>query len=263
LIQTDLQAVFQYYDAQTDDIALTNAVLRSAQQLGAEVLLPAAFENAVIHQDQCEVRVAAGGKIRAFSCAALVNAAGAWVNEILRNCSPRQFPLEVDYVQGTHIVINEPAKPGVFYLEAPQDQRAVFVMPWKGLCMIGTTETVFNGDAENVSPLAAEKRYLLSAYNHYFSAARTESDIVSAFAGLRVLPRDSNTPFKRARDTLLVTNTEYKSRLISIYGGKLTAYRSTAEKVMHRLRGSLPSRKLRGNTRSLALQPAGQAISGR
>ncbi|MCI0506872.1 MAG: glycerol-3-phosphate dehydrogenase/oxidase [Gammaproteobacteria bacterium] len=263
LIQTDLQAVFQYYDAQTDDIALTKAVLQSAQQLGAEVLLPAAFEGAVIHQDQCEIHVAVSGKKRTYTSAVLVNAAGAWVNEILRNCSPRQCPLEVDYVQGTHIVVNEPAKPGVFYLEAPQDQRAVFVMPWKGQCMIGTTETVFHGDAGDVRPLAAEKNYLLDTYNHYFCTARAESDIVSAFAGLRVLPRDSKTPFKRARDTLLLANTQSRPRLISIYGGKLTAYRSTAEKVMQRLRGSMPSRKPRGNTRSLALQPAGQAISGR
>ncbi|HEY5603172.1 MAG TPA: FAD-dependent oxidoreductase, partial [Gammaproteobacteria bacterium] len=256
LLQDDLQAVFQYYDAQTDDIALARAVTQSAQQLGAELLLPAAFENAVIQPRGCELNVCVNGNQRAYSCAVLVNAAGAWINEILRHCSPQPSLLEVDHVQGTHIIINEPAKSGVFYLEAPQDRRAVFVMPWKGQCMIGTTETVFHGDVGDVRPLAGEKNYLLDTFNYYFSTPKAQSDIVSAFAGLRVLPRAPGSHFKRARDTLLLTNAASTPRLISIYGGKLTAYRSTAEKVIQRMRNSLPQRKPRGDTRSITLQPA-------
>jgi len=256
LHQQDLQAVYQYYDAQTDDVALTKAVVESAQLLGAEVLCPAAFESASIHQQECEICVSVRDQQLIYSCGVVVNAAGAWVNQVLAKCSPRQTGLSVDNVQGTHIVVNDPAKKGVFYLEAPQDQRAIFAIPWKGKTMIGTTETVFTGEISNVLPLDSEISYLLDTYNHYFPVMfKNKSDVVEAFAGLRVLPRSSNSLFSRVRDTQLLTNVESKPRMISMYGGKLTAYRSTAERVIQRIRASLPQRKTRGDTRKLVLTP--------
>jgi glycerol-3-phosphate dehydrogenase len=250
-----LQAVYQYYDAQTDDAALTNAVLHSAQQLDAEVLVPATFQSAELHQHGCDVHVTTRGQEKSYSCAVLVNAAGAWVNEVLKNCTPQIRTLGVDYVQGTHVVINEAAKAGVFYLEAPQDRRAVFVIPWQGQCMVGTTETIFHGDANNVKPLAEEIRYLLDIYNRYFVPAKEAPDIIDSFAGLRVLPRTSGAPSKRVRDTLLLTDSDNGPRLITLYGGKLTAYRVTAEKAIQCVHRSLPHRKPRADTRSLPLQP--------
>ena len=255
LNQDGLQAIYQYYDAQTDDVALTNAVLHSAQQLDAEVLVPATFQSAALHQRGCDVRVTTQGKEHSYSCAVLVNAAGAWVNEVLKNCTPQLRALRVDHVQGTHVVINEVAKAGVFYLEAPKDRRAVFVMPWRGQCMIGTTETIFHGNVNNIQPLAEEIRYLLDIYNHYFVPMKEAPDIVDSFAGLRVLPSTSGAPTKRVRDTVLLTDNDNNPRLITLYGGKLTAYRTTAEKVIQRLCRSLPHRKTRADTRSLPLRP--------
>jgi len=255
LNQENLQVIYQYYDGQTDDVALTKAVLHSAQKLGAEILMPASFESAEVHRDNCHVQVSIEGKPRMFSCAVLVNASGAWANQLLKRCSPALNGMEVDLVQGAHIIIDDVAKHGVFYLEAPQDKRAVFVIPWKGRSMVGTTETIFRGDVGSVSPLADEKRYLLDIYNHYFQSAKNETDIVDAFAGLRVLPQVSNAPGKRRRDTLFLVNDENMPRLITLYGGKLTAYRSTAEKVMQRVQVSLPQRQLRDDTRNLMLKP--------
>ena len=61
-----------------------------------------------------------------------------------------------------------------------------------------------------------------------------------AFAGLRVLPSGAGHAFSRSRETSLLTDRRDRPRLISVAGGKLTAYRATAKKVMRRLRGSLP-----------------------
>jgi len=256
LHQQDLQVVFQYFDAQTDDVALTRAVVDSAQQLGAEVLCPATFEGASIHQQECEISVSVVDQQLTYSCGVLVNAAGAWVNQVLAICSPRQTGLSVDNVQGTHIVVNDTAKTAVYYLEAPQDRRAIFAIPWKGKTMIGTTETVFTGDVTNVLPLDSEISYLLDTYNHYFrDTTKNRTDVVDAFAGLRVLPRSSSSPFSRVRDTHLFTNVDRKPRMVSIYGGKLTAYRSTAQRVIQRIHASLPRRKTRGDTRKLMLKP--------
>ena len=256
LSQQNLQAVYQYFDAQTDDVALTKAVVDSAQQLGAEVLCPATFKAASIQQQECEISVSVADKQLSYSCGVLVNAAGAWVNHVLDKCTPEQSGLSVDNVQGAHIIVDDPEKTGVFYLEAPQDQRAIFAIPWKGQTMVGTTETVFTGDVASVLPLDSEISYLLDAYNHYFCySTKSRSDVVDAFAGLRVLPRSSNSLFHRVRDTRLLTNVASKPRMISMYGGKLTAYRSTAQRVIQRIEASLPQRKSRGDTCRINLKP--------
>ncbi|WP_455200312.1 glycerol-3-phosphate dehydrogenase/oxidase [Kaarinaea lacus] len=251
-----LQAVYQYFDAQTDDVALTKAVVQSAQSLGAEVLCPASFDNASIHEQGCDISISSAGQQFSYTCSVLINATGAWVNQVLEKCIPHQTGITIDHVQGTHIIVNDRAKSGVFYLEAPQDQRAIFVIPWKGLTMIGTTETVFRGDVANVVPLDDEIDYLLNTYNHYFSdQAKRREDVTDAFAGLRVLPQSSDSPFSRVRDTRLLSNVDDRPRLVTMYGGKLTAYRSTAERVIQLIRGSLPQRKSRGDTRTLNLSP--------
>ena len=252
----DLLAVYQYFDAQTDDAALTKAVVHSARQLGAEVLCPASFDRATVTQQGCDVTISVAGQQRSYTCSVLVNASGAWVNQVLKKCMPPQEGLTFDHVQGTHVIVNDSAKSGVFYLEAPQDQRAIFVIPWKGKTMVGTTETVFTGDVANVTPYESEITYLLDTYNHYFcDKEKNKADVIDAFAGLRVLPRSSDSAFHRVRDTQLLLNVENKPRMVSVYGGKLTAYRSTSERVIQRIRASLPQRKPRGNTKELSLMP--------
>jgi glycerol-3-phosphate dehydrogenase len=135
----------------------------------------------------------------------------------------------------------------------------VFVMPWGGRTLVGTTETRYRGDPDDVHPLGAEVHYLARVLDHYFPGYRTHQSagIVGAFAGLRVLPAGAGHAFHRPRETLLdVQPGSGPPLLVSIYGGKLTGYRATAEKVAARLRGSLPDRRPRASTRELPLAPA-------
>lgn len=256
LRQADLQCVFQYYDAQTDDLALTRAVLQSAQQLGAETLLPARLVAASIHKQGCELSVRHLDRELVFRCGVLVNAAGPWVNEVLHLCQPTPAALAIEYVQGTHIVLAQPAMTGVFYLEARQDRRAIFVIPWKNQTLIGTTETLYRGDPGQVKPQQQEIDYLLETFAYYFPAAgASDRHIVDAFTGLRVLPSSADAPFSRSRDTRLLADNGRAPRFISLYGGKLTAYRSTAEKVLQLAARSLPRRERIASTRTLPLTP--------
>ena len=251
-----LKAVFKYYDGQTDDKKLTQAVLSSTKLLGADVMFSTKIEAIKIEEKSCSVTVSNSGKSKILTSLAVVNAAGPWVESVLKKSTPVVSPQpKVDLVQGTHIIIASKTKLlGMYYLEAPQDQRAVFVMPWKGQLLIGTTEVDYNGDPAKVVPLATEIQYLLTVYNHYFSENLSQTDVISAFAGLRVLPQSNGSAFSRPRDTLLVGDNGDQSRMFSLYSGKLTAYRATAEKVMRRLRGVLPLKQRDGvDTRELLL----------
>jgi glycerol-3-phosphate dehydrogenase len=256
LEQHGLQAVVRYHDAQTDDVELTRAVAQSARSLGAEVLMPARFLGAALEDDAVVVTYQRGGVDEQCRARVMVNAAGPWATRVAARIQPGIFIPAVDLVQGTHIILPIAVTAGIYYVESPADGRAVFVMPWKGATMIGTTETRFSGEPDEVHPLASEEDYLLAVAHHYFPPLRglTREHIVRRFAGLRVLPAASEAAFDRSRETIFTTDREASPRVLGIYGGKLTGWRAAADHVVRRIAPSLPARTRRAETDRLILR---------
>lgn len=255
-----LLSVFEYNDAQTDDRELTKAVLQSALDMGAQLYMPAQFTGARLAEpgEPCEVQFSLDGKQQSCTTTLLINAAGPWVNEVLAKITPVQTPTPVDLVQGTHVIVQAPLGECIYYLEAPQDRRAVFVMPWKNHVMIGTTETLFTSSADQVKPLPEEVEYLLNTFEQYFPQQNPR--IIDKFAGLRVLPAASASAFRRPRDTMIQWDNVANPTVVSLYGGKLTAYRATAEKLLTRLLPLLPHKKPRADTKRLSLHPVDSVV---
>ena len=247
-----LDAVFRYFDGQTDDAALVRAVLRSAESLGARLSWPVRFAGAKRVEDGFEVRFAENGSERTCRARSLVNAGGPWIEEVRKRIDPLPPGLEVELVGGAHVEFEGRLARGIYYTEAPSDGRAVFVMPWKERTLVGTTETPFTGDPARVEPLASEVEYLRETLKHYFPAHGEK--ITRSFAGLRVLPKSSESPFRRNRETTLVVDRKSAPRMVAIYGGKLTGYRATAEKVMALLARTLPRAERKADTRTLGLR---------
>jgi glycerol-3-phosphate dehydrogenase len=256
-LDTDgLDAVIRYHDAQTDDAELTRAVVHSAQSLGGELAMPADFTAARLESDGVAVDYLANGMSLTCRGRVLVNAAGPWATGVAAAVSPAIFVPAVDLVQGTHIVLPLTVTAGIYYVESPSDGRAVFVMPWQGATLIGTTETPYHGDPGKVQPLPQEEDYLLSVAAHYFPAARTltRADIVRRFAGLRVLPAASQAAFDRSRETVFTTDRDARPRVLGIYGGKLTGWRAAAAHVLARISPSLGDKPRRAATDQLILR---------
>jgi glycerol-3-phosphate dehydrogenase len=145
---------------------------------------------------------------------------------------------------------------GIYYVESPTDGRAVFVMPWAGATLIGTTETPYRGDLDLVHPLPEEEEYLLAVVRHYFPhlIGLTRGDITERFAGLRVLPAATQAAFDRSRETIFTTDRDARPRVLSIYGGKLTGWRAAAAHVMQRISPSLPAAPRKAETDLLILR---------
>ena len=223
----NLRAVFQYWDAQTDDVELTRAVMASAQKLGAKLRTKTEFCSAKRTVDspfvnsngneKWNVHYRSSGESdeRSSTVSAIVNAAGPWVNDVLARVKPHITPIDVSLVQGTHLVLEGEASHGIYYLESPRDKRPVFVMPWqisdeskmgeqqqkiRSAILLGTTETSFTGDPSSVRPLPEEQEYLLDAYRHYFLSEPSSVNIKihDAFAGLRVLYHQRSKWLKHA-----------------------------------------------------------------
>jgi len=254
-IRTDgLQAVYRYMEAQTDDAALTRAVLRSAQSLDAELVMPAQLIGAECQDHRCVVRYREGDKEQEITAGVLVNCAGPWVNQVIERVTPALVPPKVDLVQGSHLLLPASLKHH-FYLESPEDKRAVFALPWQGQLLLGTTETVHTDAPEQARCLDSERDYLLSILAHYFPGLAVPPESVKGFAGLRVLPKSDGSAFGRSREVLFHADNEAKPRVLSVMGGKLTTYRATAQDVIKRLRPSLPDRRALANTARLPLKP--------
>ncbi|HXA35024.1 MAG TPA: glycerol-3-phosphate dehydrogenase/oxidase [Steroidobacteraceae bacterium] len=237
-----LDAVIRYHDAQTDDALLTRAVVQSALSLGAELAMPANFTQATLTDDGVTLAYVQGAESVQCAARVLINAAGPWAPHVAGALKPPIPIPNVDLVQGTHIVLPFAVTAGIYYVESPTDGRAVFVMPWHGATLIGTTETPYHGAPDKVHPLPSEEEYLLAVARHYFPAFRhlTREHITQRFAGLRVLPAATEPAFDRSRETIFSTDRDPKPRVLGIYGGKLTGWRAAAAHVLDRISTSLP-----------------------
>ncbi len=250
-LSTDgLDAVFRYQDAATDDAELTRAVVRSAASLGARIETHTSFLSARRERDGYRVAYRDAGGERSCLAGVLVNAAGPWVGQVQTSITgpdgPLQRSVRFELVQGAHIVLAGLTERGIYYTEAPRDGRPVFIMPWKGNTLVGTTETPFSGNPDDVAPLPGEIDYLLDVFRTRFPGRPAR--LLKSFAGLRVLPTGPGAHGARPREVVLVADDPAAPRLVAIHGGKLTGYRQTARKVMDRLAPSLPPATRPGDT---------------
>ncbi|MGH1441104.1 MAG: glycerol-3-phosphate dehydrogenase/oxidase [Cellvibrionaceae bacterium] len=229
--QENLVAVFAYQDAQTDDAMLTRALVKRSQELGADCFekvecLDAVPDDKSGYRLKLAVNDKRNNDIAYVNCRTIVNATGPWVNETLSRLNKNNKPLSIELIQGSHLLISPQLSSDCFYMEAPQDQRAVFCLPWKEGSMIGTTELAHKGRPEEATVTETEIEYLTSVIKHYFP--NYDFSVDGHFCGLRVLPVSDKKAFLRARDTIIHSD----NHIISLYGGKLTGWRASAKKVL-------------------------------
>lgn len=261
LQQQQLLSLHYYYDAQTDDQQLTQAVMASAQSLGAE-LVSGEVKEININAEGCEVSFIGAGREQQLQGAAVVNCCGPWANQLLEQVSPAQPPLQVELIQGSHLLLSNTGIQHYFYLESPHDQRAIFALPYRDpsidgqQLLLGTTEIPYSGNPANIHCLEQEQQYLLDTLYFYFPQLSGHPSISKHFCGLRVLPKDTNqSSFRRHRDTLYHLDNPRQPRLVTVAGGKLTSYRLSAQKVIAQLQASLRPATAVASTDTLPLTP--------
>jgi glycerol-3-phosphate dehydrogenase len=166
--------------------------------------------------------------------AAIVNATGAWVDETLTRL-PAPSKRLMGGTKGSHFLtfqsrLGELLAGQAVYAEA-RDGRPVFLLPFRGGTLIGTTDIPFTGDPADAVATEEELAYLLSVVNDLFPDAHlARGDIVMHQCGVRPLPYvDAATPAAITRRHLLVWNDAAPVPVLSLVGGKLTTCRSLAE----------------------------------
>jgi len=258
-----LLAVARYYDAQVtfaERLVLEN--LLAARAAGAEVKTYCEVHEICTCDGAVDnvVYIDRKGERHEVSVASVVNAAGPWVDEVLKTApnTPQRF---VGGTKGSHIVVNafEGAPRDAFYVEAAEDGRPLFIIPWNGQYLIGTTDIRYDGSLDEIRASSAEVRYLVSETNRVFpQAALTADKINYAYAGVRPLPyREKGPESAITRRHIIKVNRKIAKGLISIIGGKLTTYRNLAEQTVDRLAKVLHRKLPDCRTRDMILPGAG------
>ncbi|UZW73539.1 glycerol-3-phosphate dehydrogenase [Alkalimarinus sediminis] len=241
---------YQYYDCSVDDarLVITNAIL--ANRLGANILTRTKLINATRLEDEAVWKVTLlDQETKQEHCIfakALVNAAGPWVSQLVTNYVNQKPAHNIRLIKGSHIVVPKfHNHEGAFILQNT-DKRIVFVIPYQeNFSLIGTTDKAYTGDPATVEIDSDEVQYLIDVVNEHFIAQISKDDIVKTFAGVRPLCDDeSSDPSAMTRDyTLELEEDNSNIPLLSIYGGKITTYRTLAETAMNKLSPYFPNAK--------------------
>ncbi|WP_163930784.1 FAD-dependent oxidoreductase [Paraferrimonas sp. SM1919] len=237
--QQQLVSVFQYWDAQTDDKQLTQQLLNDAVAKGTKLFTQTRFDGLTeAVEGESLVKVVAVDcqtKTRQhIRCSYVVNCSGPWVNQVLSKIN--EPSVSVEFVQGSHLQLDCQISDGIVYLESVLDNRVLFIIPWKGQTLLGTTEISLGDNYHNHAITVAEQNYLIDNLLHYYPQLGSRQEILKritrTYSGVRVLPKiDAQSVFSRSRDTLMVRATAYPN-FISVFGGKLTTVLIEAEKLV-------------------------------
>jgi glycerol-3-phosphate dehydrogenase len=231
-----------YADAATHDGRLCLANVRAAAESGATVLNYAEVRGLrTVRGRVAGAEVLVDGTEVSVSARVVVNATGPWVDEVRRLEDPSATP-SVRLSKGAHVLLRLD-EPWAAALTIPHDKvRVSFAVPWQGMLLLGTTDTLFEGGPEEVQATEADVVQILGE-----AAIGIEADLLrpeairSTFAGLRVLPMGDGATTSARRETVFLTG---PTGMLSVAGGKLTTYRRIAHAALTTLRAELGLHRL-------------------
>src|SRR5919106_244602 len=262
-----------YYDAQVEyaeRIPVENAI--SAHENGAVVLTYTKVDRIMVEDGRAtgvEFENLLGGGRYSAHAPVILNMAGPWVDEVLGGMNRAEERM-IGGTKGSHLIVDPfPGAPQTaLYVEAQEDGRLYFIVPWNGRYLIGTTDIRFEGDLDYVSASEEEIQYLLDETNYVIPGARlSRDDVLFTYSGVRPLPYNpegetggvtrSHVVFDHAKGGSAaggkITRSDVElpqvGGLLSVIGGKLTTYlnlsRQTVDAAFKKLDRKAPKSRSR------------------
>jgi len=251
LAPNKLKGSCYYTDSVVDDARLVIRVIQESIQAGAQAINYVKATTLVkdpITEEVIGVKIQDGSKeseLITLKSSVVINATGAWADKLRSEVVNEQ---RVRPLRGSHLVVSQEVLPvsGALTILHPKDKRPVFISPWEGVTVIGTTDLDHQenlDDEANISQVEVD--YLLQAVSINFPESNiTYQDVISTFSGVRpVISSDkdfSKQASKERRDHAIWA----EKALITASGGKLTTFRLTA---IEALNAAIPWLKLSNN----------------
>lgn len=226
LDEDGLTAGFSYLDSQTDDSRFVLEIINGAQQYGALCVNYCKVTELLETKGRvcgAVIKDTVTGQRGSVYASQFVNTAGRWASSVERE-SRNYYRLS----KGIHLIMPPTVQNEALLLTAKSDGRVFFMIPWYGLTLVGTTDTNYSEDLDNVTVEKEEVDYLLTEVNRVFKDTHwTSDDIIGSFAGLRVLKQSAKqSPSDISRDWELIKS---PNGIMTSVGGKFTSARADAE----------------------------------
>lgn len=238
-LSDDLSKAFMYSDCWVQDSRLVVLNCMDVARRGGSVLprtrCMGAQRNAGIWEIQLKDLIS--GEESTVRSRSIVNAAGPWVARFLDDAMSRDDDKDVHLVKGSHIVVPSMFDHEASYLFQNDDGRVIFAIPYEQhYTLIGTTDVAYEGNPADAQASDEEIQYLCDAVNRYFKKAITPADVTWTYSGVRALYDESEEDNVSAvsRDYSLDLDAQTPP-LLSVFGGKITTYRTLARQAVDQL----------------------------
>ncbi|HSR30761.1 MAG TPA: glycerol-3-phosphate dehydrogenase/oxidase [Anaerolineae bacterium] len=257
ITQAGLKGGFRYGDAQTDDARLVLRLIReavadgAAQPASCALALNYVAAERVLRDTNQRAAPVIGVRLRdETACGAavdrtadvyakvVINATGAWADRLRKGIGAQPC---IRPLRGSHLIFPSwrlPVAQAVSFLH-PVDQRPVFIFPWEGITLVGTTDVDHHQPLDDEPCISPEEvAYLMAAVEGQFPSLQLSlDDVISTFAGVRpVIGTGKEDPSRESRDHVVWD----ESGLLTVTGGKLTTFRLIALDALKVVRHRLP-----------------------
>ncbi len=224
----------KYYDGSFNDARLNISLLQSAKKYNCDCRNYHEV-NGFLYKDKkisgLRVKDTINNKEFDVHSPIIINATGAFSDNI-RLLDDKNAKKLLNISSGIHIVLDKkylPSKEGLM-IPKTQDGRVLFILPWMGKCLVGTTD---ESSKLSEHPKVENKDidYLLKHLEIYFDLKIDKKEILSSWSGIRPLvsPEKNKSTSSIVREHIIKKS---NSGLVSIIGGKWTTYRKMAEEVV-------------------------------
>ncbi|MBT8047261.1 MAG: glycerol-3-phosphate dehydrogenase/oxidase [Xanthomonadales bacterium] len=239
---SNINGAFYYTDAVTDDARLTLRVMQESIKQGGHVrnytratsLLNAGERVQGLTAEDLET-----GESIELQARVVINATGAWADR-LGNAALAGMKIRPQ--RGSHLILGAdrfPVPHAIFLLH-PEDGRRLFIYPWEGLTIVGTTDIYHPEDLDIAASMTPDElRYLLTAARQLFPEnPPTRDDVISTWSGVRpiITSGKSGDPSKASREHQVWV----EPGMVSCSGGKLTTFHHMALDVLSKAEPFLP-----------------------
>ncbi len=230
-----LKGIGRYYDCNMNDARLCLENIIATVELGS-VCLNYCQVTEFLKEDGKVAGVTVtdqeSGQTKQIKANIVINASGPW-SDLTKSLDDESAKKRLANAKGVHIITKRIIQDDVALAIPLKDGRITFVLPFRDkYTMIGTTDTFYEGDLENVICEPEEAQYLIDGYNTFFPEQKiSQDDVISSYAGVRPLVYDE----KHGASSSDVSR-EHKifkdpSGLITIVGGKYTTYRKMGKRI--------------------------------
>ena len=219
----------QYFDAQVDDARHTMTIARTAKKYGARIVTRAEVVDVLRTGKRITgVKLSVDGK-KPFEVKAKVTvlAGGVWTTALYEKFDIKPG-YQVRMSKGSHIVVPGDAITAEGGVIIKTNVSVLFIIPWFGKWIVGTTDTEYHEDPNSPVASDADIDYILDQANRVLKPRLKRSDVIGVYAGLRPLISSSpDSPTTKLSREHIVDRPQ--PGFVSIAGGKYTTYRVMAE----------------------------------